>query len=160
MTAKTSQSLQIVLKIARDLGCELNPESVIMDFGCGAGKVVGELRGLGYQAFGCDIKFKDEDHADTKSMQSEKLIRLIDMQSYKLPFEDETFDIVISDQVFEHVQNYSGSTHSLRNSAPSRAPRLSVSLQPTETLPTWATCGWMRGCASMPLRRTLKPYTR
>ena len=107
MTAKTSQSLQIVLKIANDLGYELNPESVIMDFGCGAGKVVGELRGLGYQAFGCDIKFKDVDHADTKLMQSENLIRLIDMDSYKLPFDDDAFDLIISDQVFEHVQNYS-----------------------------------------------------
>ncbi|HFD32219.1 MAG TPA: methyltransferase domain-containing protein, partial [Gammaproteobacteria bacterium] len=58
-------------------------------------------------AYGCDITFKSEANVDTDSMHEKKLIRLINMEPYSLPFADNTFDLIISNQVFEHVQNYS-----------------------------------------------------
>ena len=33
-------------------------------------------------------------------------LRRIGSVPYQIPFEDETFDVVVSDQVFEHVRNY------------------------------------------------------
>lgn len=78
----------------------------ILDFGCGSGKSVSELNKLGYDAYGCDVAFKSDDDVDTTGLFDKKLIRLIDLSSYYLPFEDDTFDFIISNQVFEHVQNY------------------------------------------------------
>jgi len=102
-----SYILGLKMKIIKEFGFELNPQSVILDFGCGSGKYVKELRENGYQAFGCDINLKSEENVDTESMIKNDIIRLIDLKNYILPFEDNTFDLIISDQVFEHVQNYS-----------------------------------------------------
>jgi len=101
MNIKASDNLLIKMKILKELGFDLKPEFLIMDFGCGVGQVVHELRDLGYQAFGCDVKI------DAKSMHDENIIRLINSQPYKLPFKNDTFNIILSEQVFEHVQNYS-----------------------------------------------------
>jgi SAM-dependent methyltransferase len=102
-----SYALELKIKIINEFGFELNLQSVILDFGCGSGKYVQELREHGYQAFGCDISMKTEEYVDTESMIMNGIIRSIDMENYVLPFEDNTFDLIISDQVFEHVQNYS-----------------------------------------------------
>jgi SAM-dependent methyltransferase len=50
----------------------------------------------GYAAFGCDIALAGES----------KRIRLIESDPYRLPFASGSFDLVFSDQVFEHVQDY------------------------------------------------------
>jgi ubiquinone/menaquinone biosynthesis C-methylase UbiE len=94
------------VEIVKDLGLELGPKSMIMDFGCGSGNSVHQLRELGYQTFGCDLQFKDP-NANTEAMKQKGIIRLIDLQNYALPFETGSFDAVFSDQVFEHVQDYS-----------------------------------------------------
>ncbi len=104
---KVHDSLLSKLEMIRELGFDSNAESIILDFGCGSGRRVQELRQLGFQAFGCDLAFKSDRNADTESLEREGLIRLIDKNRYVLPFPDNTFDVVFSDQVFEHVQNYS-----------------------------------------------------
>ena len=95
----------------RELGTEMNADSLILDFGCGEGGIVYQLRAQGLKAFGVDIV---KDYEDVqKRCEDEGLVtgeesafRLIDVDDYKIPFDDNTFDIIISDQVFEHVQNY------------------------------------------------------
>jgi SAM-dependent methyltransferase len=98
--------LQLKLKIVREFDFYLDQESVILDFGCGSGATVQEFRENGYQSFGCDIKFKTDNKVDLESMQKGGLIRLTDLTPYKLPFQDNTFDFIFSDDVFEHVRNY------------------------------------------------------
>jgi SAM-dependent methyltransferase len=95
----------------KELGSEIQPDSLILDFGCGEGWAVYQFRKQGLQAFGVDIENSYE--SVQKQCKEEGLIRAdaeifhtIDMNQYKIPFEDDTFDFVISDQVFEHVQNY------------------------------------------------------
>ena len=102
----TSDSLLLKMRVTKELGFDFSPESVIMDFGCGSGGRVHEMRELGYQAFGCDLKFKNDKNVDTGSMEREGIVRLIDKEHYALPFNDNTFDLIFSDQVFEHVQDY------------------------------------------------------
>ena len=114
MNTNISYGLHLKLQIIKELGQTLTPESTIMDFGCGSGKNVQELRGLGYSAFGCDIKFRSDKNTDTESMKNEGIIRLIDMNEYRLPFKDGLFDFVFSDQVFEHVQNYAETISEIR----------------------------------------------
>jgi SAM-dependent methyltransferase len=101
-----SDYLRVALKMAKDLGFDLNGNTRIMDFGCGSGRVVQELRSLGYPAFGCDLEFRREPEAQTESMHHDGVIRLINKNAYVLPFENDSLDLVISNQVFEHVQDY------------------------------------------------------
>ena len=100
---KLSYKLSLTLKIAKEFGFELKPESLIMDFGCGNGKSVKEFYECGYQSFGCDIKSDSEENVNLNKV----IIRTIDLNPYVLPFDDNTFDFIFSYQVFEHVQNYS-----------------------------------------------------
>ncbi len=103
---KFSYKLSLKLKIIKEFGFEINPQSVILDFGCGSGEYVKELREHGYEAFGCDISFKKKDNIDTFSMIKNDIIKSINLKNYILPFKDNTFDLIISEQVFEHIRNY------------------------------------------------------
>jgi ubiquinone/menaquinone biosynthesis C-methylase UbiE len=98
-----TQNLDVMLKIVREFGFELKPGSLIMDFGCGNGKLVKELNDHGYKAYGCDIKPNTEEKVD----QNAGTFRTIKFDPYILPFEDNSFDLIVSYTVFEHVQNYS-----------------------------------------------------
>lgn len=95
----------------RDLGAEIQPHSLILDFGCGEGWTVYQLRKQGLQAFGVDIEnsyesLQKQGRDEGLIPPDEEIFHTIDMNQYKIPFDDDTFDVVISDQVFEHVQNY------------------------------------------------------
>jgi SAM-dependent methyltransferase len=103
---KPSFLLSLKIKIIRDLGYNLTKESTILDFGCGSGEMVQELRELGYVAFGCGTRFSIKNNIDTSGMMGAVILREIDLQNYVLPFENNTFDFVFSHSVFEHVQNY------------------------------------------------------
>ena len=109
ISKQPSLLLSIVMKIMKELGYNFGNESVFLDFGCGSGKLVRELCDLGYQAYGCGTRFLYEDNTGTEAMMRQNVIRPIDLNNYRLPFEDNTFDFVFSDSVFEHVQNYSES---------------------------------------------------
>ena len=93
-----------VLLTLEDLGYGAAEGSMILDFGCGDGSGVAGLRERGYEAYGCDLKFREED--DISSLAGSGHVRLIETAPYRLPFDDGLFDIVYSCQVFEHVQNY------------------------------------------------------
>jgi SAM-dependent methyltransferase len=69
----------------------------VLDFGCGEGQLVRALRDRGYDAFGCDIARRWPDSAAQFAE--------IEQHPYRLPFGDESFDIVFSTGVFEHVLN-------------------------------------------------------
>jgi len=107
---------------------QLTQENIILDFGCGLGECVHKFRDDGYNAFGCDIEFPVAPEDPLKSYLECGIIRKIDFvqdpqdqvelflehgilvktdeASYHLPFENNTFDIIISSQVFEHVMDY------------------------------------------------------
>lgn len=91
-----AQHLELHRKILSELGYSLKSRAHVLDFGCGAGKMVAEYRRRGYEAFGCDLQV---------TKQSEN-VRAVDPGTFRLPFADESFDFVFSDQVLEHVQNY------------------------------------------------------
>jgi SAM-dependent methyltransferase len=97
--------LQTKLSLLQEFGFTLDSNSRILDFGCGNGQSVQEWRNLGYQAFGCDIELQE--NASILDLRARGIVGLIDTAPYRIPFEDDTFDLVLSDQVFEHVKNYS-----------------------------------------------------
>ena len=97
--------IPIPIKVIQELNYKLDSKSTILDFGCGNGYLVRKVRKLGYRAYGCDIDIGDG--LDVDLMKNEGVIRLINSENYRIPFDDNFFDFIFSDQVFEHVKDYS-----------------------------------------------------
>lgn len=77
----------------------------VLDYGCGAGQIVDELRRRGIAAFGCDVFYDGGDYSaqvDAERFAS-GVIRRID--GARIPFDDASFDYVINNQVMEHVED-------------------------------------------------------
>lgn len=81
----------------------LAPGARVLDFGCGDGNSVRAWRDYGFDARGCDVALHDD--ATSRDMQNAGLLLPISHQPYRLPFADQSFDVV-SNEVFEHVQDY------------------------------------------------------
>lgn len=82
------------------------PESVrILDVGCGRGDTVAWLCGQGWDAYGIDVSFdyiqRGREYLARVGADPERLQVMNDDFSY--PFPDGMFDVVLSDQVIEHV---------------------------------------------------------
>jgi SAM-dependent methyltransferase len=94
-------SLLISFIIQEKFKLEPSPKIRILDFGCGKGKMVNYLYSLGFNANGCDITPAWEDGQDTTSGRCS----IITMNPYRLPYQDDSFDLVFSTSVLEHAQN-------------------------------------------------------
>ncbi len=100
-------------KVLEALGSPLSPKMKILDFGCGSGDLVARFRRAGYLAHGVDL---DDSFAENLSQTDPAgdVFRVIESNPYRIPFEDRSFDVVVSDEVFEHVQDYGQALAELR----------------------------------------------
>jgi SAM-dependent methyltransferase len=103
-----------VLESARRFASEShNPQLRILDFGCGGGAVV--LKGLeeGLDIWGADLF---QEHASDRSGASRSGLlgsRIFEIREGRLPWAAGHFDVVISNQVFEHVANLGAVVHEI-----------------------------------------------
>ena len=78
----------------------------VLDYGCGQGMAVKMLRDQGFDSYGCDafvqIGKAPRDHLLNPQWFGSVIL---DMPDGKIPFAAESFDIVVSNQVMEHVEN-------------------------------------------------------
>jgi SAM-dependent methyltransferase len=89
------------MAVLETLGVHLPATAQILDFGCGAGRTVKARRACGYvNSFGYDVG-----GGRTLLGEDRNRISVGSLLHLRLPYEDTTFDLVISDQVFEHVQD-------------------------------------------------------
>jgi SAM-dependent methyltransferase len=91
----------IELDVLKALGVDLPKTARILDFGCGAGRTLKSLRAFGYtNAYGYDV-------GDGRTLLGVDRDRISvgSLLNLRLPYEDNSFDLVVSDQVFEHVQD-------------------------------------------------------
>lgn len=84
----------------------INSESLIpassakvLDCGSGFGRLVNALRNEGVSAYGCDTP-------DSLQAVSD-VFRLISLSAFRLPFEDNSIDVVLTNSILEHVQRSS-----------------------------------------------------
>jgi SAM-dependent methyltransferase len=79
-----------------------SPPARLLDFGCGAGEVVAKALDRGFDAIGID-SFDDMwvQYAD-RAAELKGRIKAVPIGT-PFPFSDEFFDIVVTNQVFEHV---------------------------------------------------------
>jgi SAM-dependent methyltransferase len=73
----------------------------VLDYGCGAGQTIQLLRTAGIDAWGCDVFYEGGDYSAQITAELQPFIRRITAAT--IPYEDRRFDIVLSNQVFEHV---------------------------------------------------------
>jgi len=100
--------------MARDLGLALpTSDARVLDFGCGYGDIVGEFRTRGFEADGVDIvpfwgEAKDRywEQRDSLPEALRSRLHVAEQRPYRLPFPDDSFDLVVSWQVFEHVMDF------------------------------------------------------
>lgn len=99
------QFIQVIEKYHRENSLEKQAIK-ILDFGCGRGKSVAKLREQGYQAYGVDIEpywlNKGRKLLIDRGLNPDTILVLLDNLNR---FEDGFFDVVISSQVFEHVED-------------------------------------------------------
>jgi SAM-dependent methyltransferase len=76
----------------------------VLDYGCGFGEIVRLLRDREIDSFGCDVFY---DAADYTKLEQDPLfnIAIRQMDAGKIPFEDNYFDFIVSNQVIEHVED-------------------------------------------------------
>lgn len=105
MTATHQIRAKRFLGVLAKQGINLPKTARILDLGCGEGHLVLALQHNGYETHGCDITLSDCPSVQT--LTAGNRVQLINLVPYSLPYPSQSFDLVISDQVFEHVQDYS-----------------------------------------------------
>src|SRR5271157_2430804 len=105
------RNVRSLLSVFTEMGKPVKMDDAILDFGCGEGKMVYAFRKLGYRAFGTDIAPTSGEverliEAEGLCRQGEQPLTLIQGEDYKIPFDNECFDFVVSWDVMEHVQHH------------------------------------------------------
>jgi SAM-dependent methyltransferase len=81
------------------------PGARILDFGCGAGRLVQAGLDAGLDMRGADI-FYAGSNTRAEAAQSGLLgVSVREIQDGRIPFDDAVFDLVVNNQVMEHVEN-------------------------------------------------------
>ena len=74
----------------------------ILDYGCGKGQIVELLLAKGADAYGCDVFYEGGSYRDVVDPKLIEGRRILEMKD-RTPFPAEHFDVVVNNQVMEHV---------------------------------------------------------
>ncbi|MBI4962368.1 MAG: class I SAM-dependent methyltransferase [Desulfomonile tiedjei] len=104
-------NVDVMLRVFAELGRPVNTDDAILDFGCGEGGMVYAFRKRGFKAFGVDIAppspaIADRLETERLSHGEKDVLRVIPSEPYRIPFDDNQFDFVVSWDVMEHVQDH------------------------------------------------------
>jgi len=81
----------------------------VLDYGCGAGEIVKELRRRDVDGFGCDVFYEGGDSSkDIDPVLLGSVIKRMEGKDCAIPFDSASFDFVINNQVMEHVEDLDG----------------------------------------------------
>lgn len=77
----------------------------ILDFGCGAGLVVAEGRAAGLEIWGADVYYGGSETRRDAEAAGLLGTAIREIRDGCIPFPDATFDLVVNNQVLEHVED-------------------------------------------------------
>jgi SAM-dependent methyltransferase len=77
----------------------------VLDYGCGAGQIVSALLARGVDAYGCDVFYGGGDYSSQVEATLFAAQRVRRIEDGRIPFPDATFDLVVNNQVMEHVED-------------------------------------------------------
>ena len=77
----------------------------VLDFGCGNGNVIISMREKGFEFYGVDSYYDGDEETYNKHKSNLPFIRKYLPPQEKIPFPDEYFDFIYSNQVFEHIKD-------------------------------------------------------
>jgi SAM-dependent methyltransferase len=102
---------RLFLGVVADLGRTLDSRASILDLGCGKGWMVYAFRQLGYRAFGTDILSVSSlvyarMQREGLCLSGEQVFSTVNSSDCRLPYDDNSFDLVVSYDVMEHIKNY------------------------------------------------------
>lgn len=93
---------QIIVDNLNKYFSKKSSEIKVLDFGCGSGIFVDELQKKGYQIFGTDISEEAIKYGELRGINNLKI-----QDSHKLDYPDNNFDVVLSMDVLEHLEDES-----------------------------------------------------
>lgn len=77
----------------------------VLDFGCGAGGLVSVFQAAGYDAWGVDPDSVSIGMGKNAITERGHVANLLELNSTDLPFQNASFDLVLSKSVLEHVED-------------------------------------------------------
>lgn len=80
----------------------------ILDFGCGAGRLVVEARAAGLNMHGADVYYSGSNARAEAAAAGLLGTAVHEIRDGRLPFPDASFDLVVGNQVMEHVEDLGG----------------------------------------------------
>ena len=78
--------------------------TVLLDYGCGRGELLDEALKRKHEALGCDTYYGGSNLYGGSAPCRDRIFN-IDPNTNLLPFQDEHFDVVVANQVFEHIED-------------------------------------------------------
>jgi len=103
-----SEFYTYILQLARAEALKTTQSPTILDYGCGAGEVVRLALDQGIDAYGVDVFAAGGSGVRNMAQLAELMDhRVFQLQDGHVPFPDEKFDAVLSNQVFEHIREFS-----------------------------------------------------
>jgi len=125
------------------------PGDKILDYGCGRGEIVKLMR-PDVEAFGCDVFTKGGDYHAQVEAGMRPFIRPMADDGI-IPYDDNSFDIVISNQVMEHVTDLELVLSEIRRVT--KQGGIVLSLFPDKSV-------WREGHCGIPFMHWLPPKPR
>lgn len=77
----------------------------VLDYGCGKGDIVQAARERGFQAYGVEKFYGGSNIRDLIEERGLMGDVIRELDDDRIPFDDDAFDLVVSNQVFEHIPN-------------------------------------------------------
>ena len=99
--------------LSKAAGTVREPRPIVLDYGCGSGEVVQEARKAGLTVYGAETFY--EGGSTRAEIEKQGFLGTVvrEIENGIIPFEDHFFDLVISNQVFEHVENLDAVLHEI-----------------------------------------------